>query len=768
MAESAMHDDGLSPTSKKILKECTVELPAAAAKDSCVSFVARPPSSGGQGAGFHFARPTLPRRAFTSHPQSRSSRATSEEDKAVSQGVDDEIALPQNTKLQDGLVTVVDVNPVSRAETKSPERARTASPSLERITPPKSALEIVQHPQDIPQPNLSKNTEGVVPINIQQATEDELFKLLIQKLKRREEAEIAASKLRDELKASLHTADENNKQLTARLSELERQYKEQQKEKTAQRQSVERWKFKFGKIRGLMAGIADHQERLLKEYQAIRKEQVSLNVEKDQMHDNLNYLTESSKGLGKNISRYKAQLTGIIHQFTAEEEALKSLLKSKESQFKDIEKLLAEKNQAVEEAKVLARNIECDKSTLEQNSREAEKRIREELSRASLMSKDQERARFEQERHILTREKQQAEADAAKGKGELETAKLALAENKSKNAELQATVVTYQQRIKDVEEECEAILIAHEQALSALKQQQTSQVGEKENMQQKLQALQDEYSILKQENSTLKLTNMAISGEHVALKQETAILQQTNTANQEENASLQQRLADTKVQMDVLEKENSDIRTEKAVQEKEVTELKASKATIEAEKTIAQAENTVLKQEISDAKVENAALKAENAVLSERYDRSASDKPGPTLDSAQPVTNPNSFNDACIKNEDASASSKGILKENQPTASPSSKRTTTHFQTPSRDKKKKRSTIISTAPRRQSRISSRFFDPQPTPSPSLSVITSQQGSTTWTVNQSVDTFMSQSSVHRRKRRREETFNNRFGHKYAFH
>lgn len=80
-----MHDDGLSPTSKKILKECTVELPAAAVKDNRVSFVARPPSSGGQDAGFYFARPTLPRRAFTSHPQARSSRATSEEDKGLSQ-----------------------------------------------------------------------------------------------------------------------------------------------------------------------------------------------------------------------------------------------------------------------------------------------------------------------------------------------------------------------------------------------------------------------------------------------------------------------------------------------------------------------------------------------------------------------------------------------------------------------------------------------------------------------------------------------------------
>ncbi|EGD95087.1 hypothetical protein TESG_02580 [Trichophyton tonsurans CBS 112818] len=513
MAEAAMHDDGLSPTSKKILKECTVELPAAAVKDSRVPFVARPPSSGGQDAGFYFARPTLPRRAFTSHPQARSSRATSEEDKGLSQSQgDDERALPPDASSQDKTVIVVDTNSVDRPKTKSPERARTVSPSLERVTPTKPTSKIMQPIRDIPQPTLSNNIERAVPINTQQATEDELFNLLIQKLKKREEAAVAASKLIDELKASLCTADENNKQLNIRVNELDRQCKEEQKEKVAQRQSVDRWKLKFGKIRALMAGIADHQERLLKEYRAIRKEQVSLNVEKDQMHDNLNYLTESTKGLGKNISQYKAQLTGIIHQFTAEEGALKSLLNSKESHLKEIEQLLAEKNQAIEEAKALARNIEAEKSVLELNSKEVEKRIREELSRASLMSKDQERAKFEQERHTLTREKQQAESEAAKGKEELEAVKLSLADSISKHEELQATVASYQQRVKDIEHKCEVVSMAHEQALSALKQYQTSQVGEKESAQQQLQAIQNENIILKQEISALKLTSMAIVG----------------------------------------------------------------------------------------------------------------------------------------------------------------------------------------------------------------------------------------------------------------
>lgn len=317
-------------------------------------------------------------------------------------------------------------------------------------------------------------------------------------------------------------------------------------------------------------------------------------------------------------------------------------------------------------------------------------------------------------------------------------------------------VVSYQQRVKDIENKCEVVSVAHEQALSALKQYQTSQVGEKENLQQQLQAIQNENIILKQEISTLKLTSMTIRGENVTLKQENATLQQTNIINQEENVSLQQKVADTKAQLDTLEKENANIQAEKQEREKQITDLSAIKATIEAERTIIQAENTVLRQENAKVKAKNAALKTENAVLTKQKGRSSSDQPARALSSALSITTPSGSENAGIKKEkdDTSTSAEAILNGIQPMAAVPAQRKT-QFHTPSGGNKKKRPTIAPTAPRRQSRISSKFFDPQPTPSPSLSVITNQQDSTTWTVNQSVDTFMSQSRVHRRKRRRGE-------------
>ncbi|KAM5491311.1 hypothetical protein McanMca71_005508 [Microsporum canis] len=737
MADPTTHNGGLSPAGGKIVKECIVEVPTAGIKDNHIFFVTRPPSSGMQDTGFQFARPTLPGRAFSSHPQPRCSQAVGREGTFSSQSQYNKEALAPDTTPQSGKVVTEDFGHADNGKARASERARTASPSLESGTPTSSAFSISS--QNIPPSILSKNRKENISINTLQTTEDELFKLLIQKLKKREVAEAAAAKLRDELKANLRDAGEDNKLLTVRLKNLEYKYEEQQMEKTAQRQSIERWKVKFGKVRGLMVGIADHQERLLKEYRSIRKEQVSLNIEKDQINDSLNYLTESTKGLGKNISQYKAQLTGVIHQFTAEENALEALVKSKESQNKDMERLLEEKNQAIEDAQALACKIDSEKLTLELNSREAEKRIREELSRASLISKDQDRARFEQEKHTLTREKQQAEADNAKLGEELETMKAELVGN-------------YQKKLDGAEKECETIKLAHEKAILALKQHQASQVGEKHNIQKQLEAIQEANIALKQENSALKLTNIANLGEHVTLKQENSALQQINVVNHKENASLQQENTDIKTQVTALKQENANIKAEKSILQKENARIKANKAVTETEKAALQEENTILKQANAEIKANNVTIIAENTALKERNDKLTADK----LDCAagtntQSINILNDSDDGPIKKEKGDSSLKGILKETQSTTAPSIERPA-QFHTPSKDTKKKRLRDVNAAPRRQSRVSSRFFDPQPTPSPSLSVITSQQG-LTWAVNHSVDTFVTQSSVHSRKRRR---------------
>ncbi|KAK2854391.1 hypothetical protein FQN49_005140 [Arthroderma sp. PD_2] len=768
MADSATHDDGLSPTSKKILKECSIEMPAALSKDSRVSFVARPPSSGEHSAGFHFARPTHPRRAFTSHPQPRPTQTTEERLADTHQSRENtEAILPPDTTPQDETTIGEDVSHEDEGRTKSPERARTTSIPLEIETPRVPVSEISRPTEDTPPIPSPKHTEDVLTIHSLQPTEDDLCKLLMHKLKKREEAEAAASKLRDELKANLHDADKNNKILRAQLNELEQKYKEQQVEKTTQRQSVERWKTKFGKLRSLMAGIADHQERLLIDSRLIRREQVSLKVEKDQVHDSLNYLTESTKGIGKNISQYKAQLTGVAHQFTAEEDALNNLLRSKESQLKEVERELEETKRAVEDAKAHACKIDSEKATLESSSKEVEKRIREELSRASLMSKDQDRARYEQEKHTLTREKQQAEGDAIKAKRELETVKANLAGINAKHSDLLTTIDSHQRKLHEVEKEHQVVISSLEKAISALKEHQALQLREKADIQKQLATIQEENTAIHGENAALKQDHTDIHAKNAALEKENTDTQADNAVIMADNASLKQENIGIHIENAALKQENVAIKADIAAIQEENAALTQDNKAIHAENAAIKAEKVTVQEENAALKKENAAIEADKVAVQQENDRLKADRAAHGVESpAQLINTPSNSNDGPVKKEKQDASLKGILKETQPIATSSTKRTA-QFHTPSRDAKTKRHGIPVIAPRRQSRVSSRFFDPQPTPSPSLSVITSQQD-TTWTVNQSVDTFMTQSSVQSRKRRREDTFNNRFGQKYTFH
>ncbi|WEW58152.1 hypothetical protein PRK78_003619 [Emydomyces testavorans] len=67
-------DAVLSPTSKKILEQCTVAVTASPEK-GFRTLIARPPSSGFDGSsGFHFARPNHPVPSFSTRPQPKPAR----------------------------------------------------------------------------------------------------------------------------------------------------------------------------------------------------------------------------------------------------------------------------------------------------------------------------------------------------------------------------------------------------------------------------------------------------------------------------------------------------------------------------------------------------------------------------------------------------------------------------------------------------------------------------------------------------------------------
>lgn len=85
-------------------------------------------------------------------------------------------------------------------------------------------------------------------------------------------------------------------------------------------------------------------------------------------------------------------------------EALESL-KDKEAQINTLNQSLLEERQSAENTKERLKQMELERTTLTDKVQHAEARVREELGRASVISRDQIKAQFEQRFHQMQKEK---------------------------------------------------------------------------------------------------------------------------------------------------------------------------------------------------------------------------------------------------------------------------------------------------------------------------------------------------------------------------
>lgn len=155
-----------------------------------------------------------------------------------------------------------------------------------------------------------------------QPSEEDLFYLLIHKLKKREETEVAATTLRDQLYAQIRDFKSTNSKLREQLKDVEQRYNKQETEKLAQKSIIERWKLKLNKLGNLMSSIGGDQEIIKKEGEHIRKEQVSLNTEKQEIYNEIRILSDNTNGIEKKLGQHKAQLSGIHCEFSSLEQSL--------------------------------------------------------------------------------------------------------------------------------------------------------------------------------------------------------------------------------------------------------------------------------------------------------------------------------------------------------------------------------------------------------------------------------------------------------------
>jgi predicted nucleic acid-binding Zn-ribbon protein len=98
-------------------------------------------------------------------------------------------------------------------------------------------------------------------------------------------------------------------------------------------------------------------------------------------------------------------------------------VKAKETEIHGLQQSLEEVKDSWEEAKCQVSALELEKTKSQENARQIEYKVREELNRANLTSKDQNRAWFEQELHKLNREKLAVEKSEERLKEQLDIAK---------------------------------------------------------------------------------------------------------------------------------------------------------------------------------------------------------------------------------------------------------------------------------------------------------------------------------------------------------
>lgn len=165
------------------------------------------------------------------------------------------------------------------------------------------------------------NVAGQQTLNSQPSEED-LFYMLIHKMKRRDETEVAETALKEQMNEKLCKADEENKTLAAQLKQATARSNKQETELTSQRTIVEKWKLKFGKLRDLVRSIGDDHESLRDEGRRMSAVQDSLNEHKTQIFDQLNVVNKTAETMREKSSQQKHRISDIQQDTRALEQSV--------------------------------------------------------------------------------------------------------------------------------------------------------------------------------------------------------------------------------------------------------------------------------------------------------------------------------------------------------------------------------------------------------------------------------------------------------------
>jgi hypothetical protein len=371
-------ENTLSPASKKLLEKCTVSAPpkhvTQQAKD-IISVISRPPHAEPDIAGFNFAKPIHPKTNFScrsgmTNPSEIPQMTSRGQDKGVvEQRLNDDTPTggetiadfsqktststpgdPSPPKLPNisTLERIGTVEHQSRvrsgdshdscrdqrssdnclAENAGESPLRTGQRNQERngTHGPLDVLNSATQPSKVMKrrigskgksPGLPHQNGPQIQGSSSQPSEEDLFYLLIHKLRQREDSEAASAALREQMESRIHEMVRVNEDLQSQLEQAHRRFQNQEVEIGSHRGLIDRWKVKFGKLRAFITGVGNDYECLRKEGQAIKSAQAILAGERQVITESLKSLYEGTSRVEQQWSKHQTEFTEMCHDVSA-------------------------------------------------------------------------------------------------------------------------------------------------------------------------------------------------------------------------------------------------------------------------------------------------------------------------------------------------------------------------------------------------------------------------------------------------------------------
>lgn len=182
-----------------------------------------------------------------------------------------------------------------------------------------------------------------------------------------------------------------------------------------------------GSLHGRVESIGPNISTLHEAIQGLGEKEMSLVQQMEQLGRDISQTQIAVKEPptcleNDNTSTATAEMESRLEKMSQELAMAQEALQAKDSESDSTKRSLLETTETAHETEARAAQYKCEVAALQKKIHSIEGKVREELNRASVISRDQIRAKFEQQLHKILKEKEDAEKELQKTKELLDAA----------------------------------------------------------------------------------------------------------------------------------------------------------------------------------------------------------------------------------------------------------------------------------------------------------------------------------------------------------